>query len=202
MGDGESMPDEPEVVVEQEPEVVMVDESQLTPEQKGIIDEFRKSQAATSTKISQDEIKGWYDEMMEITPETFPAFFEKISSMEHDYHSTIHAAAVIGLASVKAFNRKVTFKDQTQGMRIANTIYASMTGIGDDPFRIFEFYTILDPTCDNSLVSIPKGIFVALRNKAQKLLEEHPEAPAAYIKRWKQVAHGKLPEPWIVREMN
>jgi len=176
-----------------------LDESKLNEEQKKMLAEFRKKNAR---KIPVDVIEGWFAEIAEMDEEKFPAFMEKLLNADHDYHSTTAACVCLALAATKAFNRRHIFTEKDQGLKIANGIYASMTGIGDDPFRVYEFYSILDPNCDGQIVSIPPQIFAVLRTKASQLLKEQPDAPDALKKRWKQVANGKLPEPWVVRESN
>lgn len=180
-----------------EGETVKIDENTLDPEQKKMLEEFRRQ---TSRKVSSETIKEWFKEIPEMDDEKFPAFMQKLINEDHDYYSTISAATCVALAAVKVFNKHHIFKDKRQGMKIANSIYASMTGIEDDPFRVFEFYSILDPACDGEIISMPKEVFAVLRTKAKELMDKYPDAPEALKKRWKQVANGKLPEPWIVRD--
>lgn len=175
-----------------------IDESKLTDEQKKALEEFRSRK---EVKVKKEVIEGWFKRIADIDMNTLSAFIEELSNVEHDYYSTISAATCIALASVKAFNKNNVFKDKNQGLKIANSIYASMTGIGDKPFRVYEFYTILDPKCDGDMNSIPMPIFAALRTKADELLKEHPNAEEIYKKRWKQVRNGKLPDNWVVRGM-
>lgn len=183
---------------DKEGEVLVLNESDLTPEQKQILDEFRAKQ---ERKVPKEEIDKWFEEMMDITPELLPAFIDKITNFEHSNDSIIAGAAVIALASVKSFNRVNMFQNKDQGLKVANIIYSIMSGIGDDPFRVYEFYSILDPSCDGQINSMPPQIFASLRNKAKELLENRQDAPEYLKKRWKQVMQGKLPEPWVVREI-
>lgn len=182
-----------------EVKIVELDESKLNDEQRQILADFRKEKVQ---RVPREEIDGWFKEMSEMTPENLPEFLEKVMNREQDQSSMVAAAAVCALATLKAFNRKHIFTNQGQGLKVANLIYVTMTGIGDDPFRVFEFYTILDPHCDGQIVSIPPQVFAVLRTKAKELLEKEPNAPEAFKKRWKQVANGKLPEPWVVRDFN
>lgn len=191
-----------EAKVESKPEMkqaIKIDESSLKAGDRKILEEFKEK---NEIKVPKETVEGWFKRIGEIDIDNLPSFIEELINIDHDYYSTVSAATCIALASVKAFNKRNIFKDKNQGLKIANSIYASMTGIGDDPFRVFEFYSILDPNCDGQITSIPKHIFAAIRTKASNLLKEHSEAPEYLKKRWKQVEKGKLPDGWVVRDLN
>jgi hypothetical protein len=186
-------------IVETDKSEIKLDESKLNEEQKKMLADFR---AKNARKVDKETVQGWFSEIADMDDEKFPAYMEKLINEDHDYYSMISAAVCLSLAVTKVFNKHHIFRDKNQGLKIANGIYASMTGINDDPFRVFEFYTLLDPSCDGQIVSIPPQIFAVVRTKAAKLLAEQPDAPAELRKRWKQVSNGKLPAPWVVRDMD
>lgn len=177
---------------------VTIDEDKLTPEQKEVLEKFKKE---TAIKVPHEKIKDWYDRASKVTMETFPDFMKEITETEQDYRSVADAMTCLALAAVHAFNDTPNGKLMSPAHPhvIGTRFYANVMGI-HSPFRILDYESILDPACDGDFFTMPKQIYAWLRTRAKDLFETETEAPSALRKRWKQVMNGKLPDGWIVRE--
>lgn len=137
------------------------------------------------------------------TPETLPAFIQKLSeSYEHDYGTTCHAMAMAAVGAAWAFDKSDAggITGAQAGAVMWRFIHHWMSS--KSPMKLVKFHDMLYPQYEGEFTDriLSKYVWQDLQEQAKRLLAENTYAAPRVRDHWRDIVAGNVPFGYTVEE--
>lgn len=128
---------------------------------------------------------------------------ELLTEYAHDYGTICHAVVAAGLAAMNVVNEDKKSGGITgfQAQCIMWELINQWDTFGEGPKRMTCYSKLLYPQYEHEFQkTITPSTWKWIQDKAQKNIEESPNAATSVMDHWKRILAGQIPFGYVVRE--
>lgn len=137
----------------------------------------------------------WQAEAREMTIEKLPAFLNKLANFKHDYGSIVVALGAAATGAAWAMEHSPT--GGITGFQASGVTWEFIMGWDctkrSKPLRLVDYEDLCYPQYEGDFRTIGPVTWKWVRERAETLLKETPNAAPEVIAHWKNITEGYVP---------